>query len=351
VIIWIAGQAFAALIRLLYWTFGTSLDLPWTSKAEYAIINNSTSEVVTLVELLAACTQDVVEIPRWAWTYMSTTPLWQIHKDVTHNTHHDTIPREASHHIFHNVSFSRIIENRRRTNNKEDSNYVENNMWTHIWTLALWKDSCDNVRPFIVIPMEFKVPDAATDECVVQATKTKVGENKRLIDPCKMFACDYNNKRLHIQPFGTTGHCSHDCPWDGHNTDSHEHKDSGFSMLSDGRIVDWLDWLLDQDPTDKGLGYTMAFDRDRNRHIYVTATENTTDRMGDFYAYEQAWAGRIHSDLKAGIADLRRYIVGEYNCDKIRRRSTPGTAVANLVVAPLVRWVSSAEVSMRDEKV
>jgi hypothetical protein len=354
VIIWITAQACAALLRILYWTFGTSFGLSWTKNAEYAIINNSTSDVITLVEILAACTQDTVEIPRWAWTYISKTPFWQILKDTTHNTHNDEVPRTAHHHIFHNVSMSRLIENRRRTTNKEDSNYVENTMWTHVWTLAVWEDqrSRDSiVRPFIVIPMEFKVPEGRTDECFIQAANSKVDSEKRLVDPCSMFACDYSGQRLHIQPFRTitaTGAsdptvCTHDCPWGDHTTSSHEHKDSGISLLTDARVVDWLDWLLRQDPTDKGFGYTMQFDRERKRHIYVTASEGTTDRTGEFYVYEQAWTSRIHADLADGIADLRRYIVGEYNCDKLRKGSKRGKKIAHLVQKSLGRWMSSRE--------
>ena len=217
VIIWIAAQACAALLRIIYWTFGTSFELPWTKKAEYAIINNSTSDVISLIEVLAACTQDNVEIPQWAWTYLSTTPFWHILKASIYNTHNNHIPRDASHHIFHNVSISRLIENRRRTTNKEDSNYVENTMWTHIWTLAFWMDRDNVVRPFIVIPMEFKVAEGQTDECFVQASTGKVDTEKRLIDPCNMFACDYTGQRLHIQPFRTmTGQpassaCIHGC--------------------------------------------------------------------------------------------------------------------------------------------
>ena len=122
-------------------------------------------------------------------------------------------------------------------------------------------------------------------------------------------------------------------------------------MLTDARVVDWLDWLLGQDPNDKGLGYTMQFDRERKRHIYITATEGTTDRTGDFYVYEQAWTSRIHADLKAGIADVRQYIVGTYNCDELRNRSRLGKTIARLVKVPLVRWVSSRQPTKTEEKV
>ena len=358
VIIWISAQAFAALIRVLWWTCGTSYDLPWTKKAEYAVINNSASDVITLVEVLAACTQDEVEIPRWAWTYMSCTPFWQILKDAVQNTHNDTIPRDAPHHIFDNISVRRLIENQRRTNNKEDPNYVENTMWTHMWTLAFWEDQNFRVRPFIVIPMEYNtVAQNSTDECFMQASRTKVDSEKRLIDPCNIFVCDYSGRRLHIQPFRTmttapaSAPCIHGCHWEDETTNSHEHKHSGISMQTDSGVVDWLDWLLGQDPVDKGLGYTMQFDRERKRHIYVTATKGTTDRTGDFFAYEQAWTSRVNADLKAGIADLRKYIAGDYNCEELRKASSPEHTMAKLVHLLLGLWMSVKEPNQPEEKV
>ena len=362
VIIWIVAQTCAALLRIGYWTFGTSLGLPWTKKAEYAIINNSTSDVITLVEILAACTQDTVEMPRWAWTYLSTTPFSQILKDATHNTHNDKVPNDAHHHVFQNISISRLIENRRRATNKEDSNYVENTMWTHIWTLAVWRDKGSHpstVRAFVVIPMEYKVPEGQTDECFFQAANSKVDSDKRLVDPCSMFACDYSGQRLHIQPFLTmtkmgapaSSACPHKCHWGDNTTNSHEHKDSGISVLIDAGVVDWLEWLLDQDPTDNGLGYIMRFDRERNRHMYVTATKGTTDRTGDLYVYEQAWTGRIHSDIREGIGDLRRYIAGEYNCEKLGKGTNPDTILMNLIRLFSLRWMLSKESSKTDEKV
>lgn len=359
VIIWISAQACAALLRVLYWTFGTAWELGWTKKAEYAIINNSTSDVITLVEILAACTQDTAEIPRWVWTYLNHTPFRQVLEEATYNTHRDLIPINAEHYVFRNVSISRLIENRRRTINKEDDKYVENTMWTHVWTLAFWTDDRNEVRPIVVIPIEFKVPQAATDECFVQASTARVDSEKRLVDPCKMYACDYNGQRLHLQPFRSMTAtnapaslpCPHKCQWGNHMTNSHEHKHSGISMLTDAKVVEWLDWLLREDPTDKGLGYTMQFDRERKRHIYVTATEGTTDRTGDFYIYEQAWTSRIHADLRDGIADLRRYINGEYNCEELRKASKPGRTVANLFQLPLVKWVSSWERTRTVDKV
>lgn len=358
VIVWIVAQAAAALLRVLYWT--TFFDLPWTKKAEYAVINNSASNVITLVEVLAACTKDHLEVPRWAWTYLSSTPFWQILKDAVHNSHNDVIPKDASHYVFQDISIRRLIENRRRTTNKEDANYVENTMWSNVWSIAVWMDENYVVRPFIVIPMEYNTAaQSSTDECFMQASATKVNSQqsaKRLVDPCNIFACGYGGQRLHIQPWTMTNEpasaaCIHGCHWGRDTTNSHEHKHAGISMHTDAQVVEWLDWLLGQDPDDKGLGYTTQFDRERKRHIYITATAGTLDRTGDFFDYEQAWTSRVNADLKAGIADVREYIAGHHNCEKLRQSLTPGQKLAKLVRKPFVRLMTSKEPARLNEKV
>ena len=112
-LIWLGCQGGLAAVRILYWIVDPSFDDPVIADTGYAIINNLRLDHVMLMEIICAAASDTtIEIPWWAWDYLSTKPLQDIIQSAVDRKVGSSIPLDAKYYVFLDVDFMRILRRR-----------------------------------------------------------------------------------------------------------------------------------------------------------------------------------------------------------------------------------------------
>jgi len=271
---WLICQAVAAFIRILYWSVDPSFDDPRTENAEFVVMNNSTSENITLTELICACGPGENDIPAWLFRHLTEqVNLKQLILDALQNTRAGLVPRLGAQLV--EIDFDRILRHRIPLSHLSDSATmhvgVEGQLCTSPWRLTFWRDIEGDVLAVIVVnsvyhhritppapnPRKVKIyhlnegdvveGDAGGQEfiqkqCWIHANYERVyntSEDLRLDDPCTIYAVTAygtETQRLHIQASRDDAICSIKCPID-RPTNDFESKATAELLATNGKAV------------------------------------------------------------------------------------------------------------------
>jgi len=401
---WLICQAVAAFIRILYWSVDPSFDDPRTENAEFVVMNNSTSECITLTEVICACGSGENNIPAWLYRYLTEQATFkQLMLDALQNTRDGLIPRVGAQLV--EIDFDRILRHRISMSHLPDSaamhTGVEGQLCTSPWRLTFWRDIEGDVLAVIVVnsvyhhritpptsgPRKVKIyhlnegdvveGDAGGQEfiqkqCWIHANHERVhntSEGLRLNDPCMVYAVtayEPETHRLHIQASRDDAICSIKCPID-RPTNDFESKATAELLATNGKSV--MGTLTSITPLIQRYG-ELKHDADvlvtnsgplftRNGQVvYPTTSIMTTD---SFASKPFNTGGQLNfrvSGLAAGRAAVRRYLdsgspvgrVQELNLEKTVPRFLLPFAQADLALASLWHRLLRSERKLWQER-
>lgn len=313
-IIWVAIQAALALIRVLYWMIDPSFDDPKTNHSEYAIVNNTWSDYVTMIDLTCSGDESESSIAEWVLEYLKTTTLRDI-LETSISGPRPIIPQneEDEVYIFSGIDFAAIVGRRLGCKNSQTDRASES------WRLGLAKSKEKSIppRPFLLVDVLYNEVYPGSDIVQTHWGWMEIGSveesppEDRITSPSSLVLQAKNGKIIPMkgrdsqQPLSGQGYFM-------------EHKDSGNYLGARGfEVQRWIKEVLARElrnPNDRDemqkkpelLRRTLNASADA---VWITATPATTTRVGTVMGSAGNKIDGNSESLEAGSKMVREYIV------------------------------------------
>ncbi|KAK3172722.1 hypothetical protein OEA41_006046 [Lepraria neglecta] len=281
-LIWIGCQAALAAARLAYWIFNPSFDNPSVVVSEFAELNNTASEQVTLPELICnTFAGPSLQIPPFALVYLGTNPLQEIlYNAASRSKNADAIPVDAEIVAFLNTDFRRLIE-RRWVEGHHDS--------FEQFRLALCRVKNQAYPiPLVLVDVPYRNKDGDEDMCWMEATWPSRDHHAT----CTSLAFARDGGRLHLR--STVERCDENCIWRQRNISGrNDHRTPQFLDDRSRKICEWLRRLA----------------KAENFYIHIQgAWRRTVTVLGEAHRGEKQDKRPEELDYQKGLGEVREYI-------------------------------------------